>query len=121
MNVPEFSIPVVALIFSAAALAVALLSVALTFRLWQAMQGSDQDDPAPRPFPVPLTEDGAREWRGSVDEGYVRGPFAVKKMPTRGAEAWRGNETEWVAYSNGERVAASPDLAEVLDFCERLE
>ena len=121
MNVPDFSVPIVSLIFSAAALAVALLSAALSFRTWQATQDSAGGEPGPRPMPEPVAEYGARAWHGNVDEGYVRGQFTVKRMPTRGAEAWRGNDTEWVAYAEGARVAASPDLADVLAFCEGQE
>ena len=120
MNVLSLSIPVVALIFSAAALVVALLSAALSLRVPQSMRAGVQGEPAPSPLPVLAAEDDLGAWHGNVEEGYTRGSFSVKRMPTRGADAWRGNETEWVAYSDGERVAASPDLADVLAFCEGL-
>ena len=121
VDIDSLRVPIVALVFSAVALAVALLSAALPYRLWQVMQASAQDELAPQAILVPVAEHGAGAWHGNADEGYVRGPFNVKRMPKRESEVWRGNEGEWVAYANGERVAASPDLAEVLAYCEGLE
>ncbi len=121
VNVQDLSVPVVALIFSAAALAVALVSAALSIRLWQVINARAQQGAPPRPIAQPAAEDGARAWHGNMNEGYTRGPFAVRRMPTRGAEAWRGNETEWVAYRDGERAFASLDLEDVLRVCETAE
>ena len=113
----------VALFFSAIALAVALLSLALTFRVSQIMRANAQATPLPRPRhrPVPVAEDAVGAWRGNTKEGYVRGPFSVRCMPTRGADGWRENETEWVVYRDGERAFASPDLEDVLRACETAE
>lgn len=121
VNVNDLSVPVVAIIFSAAALAVALLSAALSFRLWQTINAPAQQEAPPQPMTMPVAEDGAGAWHGNITEGYTRGPFAVRRMPTRGAAAWQGDETEWVAYRDGERAFASFDLEDVLRACEIAE
>lgn len=122
MNLPTLDAAALALILSAIALAGALLSVALSLRTASQLQANPQDeDLPPRPRPVLVDEDNGGAWHGNVEEGYTRGPFVVKLMPARGPEAGRGNETEWVAYANGERVANSQDLSEVLGWCEGLE
>ena len=100
----------------------ALLSVALSLRTASQIQANAKgEDLDLRPRPVLVNGGSGGAWHGNVEEGYVRGPFVVKLMPTRGPEAARGNETEWVAYASGERVVASQDLSEVLGWCERLE
>ena len=114
-------ITAVTLIFSAIALAAALLSVALSFRVTQTVRANAQGVPVPQPRPASVVDDTAGAWHGNTEDGYMRGPFSVRRMPTRGAEAWRGNETEWVAYRDGERAFASPDLEDVLRVCEAAE
>ena len=113
------TVSVVALLFSAAALVVALLCVAFVLRLSDAVREARRA-PAPslpvEPVSVPEPRDDA--WYGTAEVGYYRGPFTVTQMPCRGADLWRGQETEWVAYRDGERAHASPDLEDVLRFCE---
>ena len=122
MNLLTFDAATFALILSAVALAVALVSVALSLRTASKIQANARsDDLEHRPRPVVVDEDNGGAWHGNLKEGYVRGPFVVKLMPTRGASVRHGNATEWVAYANGERVVASHDLAEVLGWCEGLE
>lgn len=122
MNLPTLDPATFALTLSAVALAVALLSVALSLRTTSQIQANAKgEDLDLRPRPVLVNGESGGAWHGNVEEGYVRGPFVVKLMPTRGPEAARGNETEWVAYASGERVVASQDLSEVLGWCERLE
>ena len=111
----------VALIFSALALAVALVSVALVFRVSQRTGANSQGIPEPRPRPQVIAEESAGAWHGNSEEGYVRGPFSVRRMPTRGADVLRGNDSEWVAYRDGERAFASLDLEDVLRVCETAE
>ena len=112
-------VSIVALLFSAAALVMALLSVALIARLSTVAKGHvvapSTDEPAPAHTPASRVLEGA--WIGSVSTGYKRDGFTVCRMPTLGT-AWSVNETEWVAYFCGKRVMASKDLAEVLEFCE---
>ena len=111
------TVPVVALLFSAFALVLALLSIALALR-----QPSTQGSLAKGPIPLESTDMAVASsrgaWAGNSREGYRRGDFTVTRMPTLGLE-WRGTETEWVAYRDGKRLTASPDLAEVLAWCEK--
>ena len=122
VSLPSIEAATFSLIFSAFALAIALLAVALSLRTASQAQANAQgEDLEPRPRPVLTDEEDGGAWHGNVEEGYTRGPFVVKLMPTRGPKATRGNETEWVAYANGERVANSQNLAEVLGWCEGQE
>ena len=113
------TVSVVALLFSAAALVVALLCVAFVLRLSDAVREARR---APAPSvpvePPSVLERSYDAWHGTADVGYYRGPFTVTRMPCRGADLWRGQETEWVAYRDGERAHASPELEDVLRFCE---
>ena len=122
VSLPSIDVATFALVFSAFALVAALLAVALSLRTASQVQANAQgEDLEPRPRPVLIDEANGGAWHGNVEEGYTRGPFVVKRMPTRGPEAARGNESEWVAYANGERVANSQNLAEVLGWCEGRE
>ena len=112
----------VALLLAAVALAASLLSIALSLRIGvQAQTNAQGEDSDPHLRPIIIGEDESVAWYGNVRDGYVRGPFVVRRMPARGPGAARGNETEWVAYADGDRVANSQDLAEVLGWCEGLE
>ena len=112
----------VALLLAAVALAASLLSIALSLRIGvQAQTNAQGENSDPRLRPIMIDEDESVAWYGNVTDGYVRGPFVIRRMPTLGPEAARGNETEWVAYANGDRVANSQDLAEVMGWCEGLE
>ena len=111
----------IAFVFSAAAFATALLSAALSFRIISMIQGNGQEEDLgslpPRPI---LAEDGVEwAWHGNVEDGYTRGPFVVSRMPILGSDAWRGSDAEWVAYRDGERTFASPNLEDVLRTCEQ--
>lgn len=110
-----------ALLLSGLAVAVSLVTLALVL-FWagpgryRARQSVPEEDAPPN---ANVHEDAA--WHGNHETGYVRGPFTVCRMPTRGTDLLRGQETEWVAYRDGERAFASPDLEDVLRVCEIAE
>lgn len=64
-------------------------------------------------------------WAGNANDGYKLGEFTVTQMPSRDfGDFFRvlstRDSSEWVAYHNGQRVKADPDLAEVMRYCESL-
>ena len=110
----------VALLLSGLAFALSLVCLALLLR--SPSQAGEEPLPAREESgPVPVAAAGDSAWHGNSEDGYARGPFTVKRMPTRGADAMRGSEVEWVAYRDGERAYAAPDLEKVLRVCETAE
>ena len=109
----------VALLLSGLAFAVSLVCLALVLR--RPAQAEEATPLYEGGEPVPIIAGEGLAWYGNSEDGYARGPFTVKRMPARGADVLRGNEAEWVAYRDGERAYASPDLEDVLRVCETVE